>query len=372
MTKQSKFVNQALNTHEHHRMPSPSTFGSRLQLARKMSGLSYQGLADKLNGLVTKQALHKYEQGRMHPDSEKLIAIANALNVTVDFFYREEAVQIDKVDFRKRKALTATHEEAIKSTVRDRLGRYIELEKLMHDEQQFREPLAGRSCKTPEEAERLAELVREQWKLGRQPIISVYELLEERGIKVIEWEGPDKFFGLHAKVDGHVVVVVNSIHDNVMKRFTAAHELGHALIRPPDGMSEKDQETLCHRFAAALLIPAAEFTREIGVERKKLWIEELVILKEYWGISLAALMRRALDLEVITPNLYKWLCIQYNKQHMREKEPGSFPYRERTVRFKQLLLHALAQEALSLGQAASLMNMKMGLFRRYILETDQR
>ncbi|MCC6655248.1 MAG: helix-turn-helix transcriptional regulator, partial [Flavobacteriales bacterium] len=119
-------------------MPAPTPFGSRLQLARKMAGLSYQGLADKLNGLVTKQALHKYEQGAMHPDSEKLIAFANALNVTVDFFYREEAVQIDKVDFRKRKALTATHEEAIKSTVRDRLGRYIELEKLMSDEQAFK------------------------------------------------------------------------------------------------------------------------------------------------------------------------------------------------------------------------------------------
>ena len=61
-------------------------FGERLQLARKMAGLSYQGLADKLNGLVTKQSLHKYEQGSMHPDSEKLIAFANALNVTVDFF----------------------------------------------------------------------------------------------------------------------------------------------------------------------------------------------------------------------------------------------------------------------------------------------
>jgi hypothetical protein len=59
--------------------------------------------------------------------------------------------------------------------------------------------------------------VRVAWGLGRQPIISVYELLEEHAIKVIEWEGPEKFFGLHAKVDGHVVIVVNSIHDNVMR-----------------------------------------------------------------------------------------------------------------------------------------------------------
>lgn len=353
-------------------MPSPTPFGTRLQLARKMAGLSYQGLADKLNGLVTKQALHKYEQGSMHPDSEKLVAFANALNVTVDFFYREDAVQLEEVEFRKRKALTATHEVAIKTTVRDRMSRYIELERIVNDEQRFTDPLAGRACASPEDAEALAALVRKEWGLGRQPIISVFELLEEHGIKVIEWEGPEKFFGLHAQVDGHVVVVVNSIHDNVMKRFTAAHELGHAMLRLPADMPEKEQENLCHRFAAALLIPRDEFIREIGAERKKLWLEELVILKEYWGISLAALMRRALDLEVITPSLYKWLCIQYNRQRMREKEPGRFMYTERTVHFKQLLLHALAQEALSLGQAASLMNMKMGVFRRYILESDQR
>lgn len=361
-------------------MPAPSTskpsrkplrrtpFGERLQLARKMAGLSYQGLADKLQGLVTKQALHKYEQGTMMPDSEKLIAFANALNVTVDFFFREEGVRLDKVDFRKRKALTATQEVAIKTTVHDRMGRYIELEGIVKDVQRFKDPLAGRACSTPDDAEKLAADVRKAWKLGRQPIISVYELLEEHAIKVVEWEGPEKFFGLHAKVDGHVVVVVNSIHDNVMRRFTAAHELGHALINPPKDMPEKEAESLCHRFAASLLIPKDEFIREIGAKRPKLWLEELVILKEYWGISVSALMRRALDLEVITPSLYKWLCIQYNRQHWRTKEPGAFAYRERAVRFKQMLLHALAHEAISLGQAAGLTNMKMGAFRRYILE----
>jgi len=349
-------------------MPAPSTFGTRLQLARKMAGLSYQGLAEKLNGLVTKQALHKYELGKMSPDSEKLVAFANALGVPVDFFYRDTSVELGEVDFRKRKALTATHVVSIKSTVQEELSRYIKVERVLNAEQKFNERLAGQPCSTGQDAEALAAKVRKEWGLGRQPILSVYELLEEHGIKVIEWKGPEKFFGLHAKVEGHVVVVLNQSHNNEMKRFTAAHELGHALMRMPADMPENESEKLCHRFAAALLIPPDEFRREIGATRAKLWLNELVILKKYWGISVGALMRRALDLEVIKLSLYKWLCIQYARQRWRENEPGVYEYRERTVRFKQLLLHALAKEAISLSEGASLSNMKMGNFREYINE----
>jgi hypothetical protein len=102
----------------------------------------------------------------MHPDSEKLVAFANALNVTVDFFYREDAVQLEEVEFRKRKSLTATHEVAIKTTVRDRMSRYIELERIVNDEQRFTDPLAGRACAGPEDAEALAALVRKEWGLS--------------------------------------------------------------------------------------------------------------------------------------------------------------------------------------------------------------
>jgi transcriptional regulator with XRE-family HTH domain len=58
-----------------------NVFASRLVSARKMAGLSLQLLADRLENAVTKQALNKYEQGKMKPDSKGLIALANALNV---------------------------------------------------------------------------------------------------------------------------------------------------------------------------------------------------------------------------------------------------------------------------------------------------
>ena len=54
-------------------------FGARLKAARKMAGMSQQKLADATDNLITKQAVSKYEKGKMMPASDILIAISKAL-----------------------------------------------------------------------------------------------------------------------------------------------------------------------------------------------------------------------------------------------------------------------------------------------------
>ena len=59
---------------------APETpFGVRLRAARKMAGLSMEDLAGKLGGLVTKQAISKYEQGQMMPSPEVLERLVEVL-----------------------------------------------------------------------------------------------------------------------------------------------------------------------------------------------------------------------------------------------------------------------------------------------------
>lgn len=59
---------------------APETpFGVRLRAARKMAGMSMEDLAGKLRGLVTKQAISKYEQGRMMPSPEVLERLVEVL-----------------------------------------------------------------------------------------------------------------------------------------------------------------------------------------------------------------------------------------------------------------------------------------------------
>ena len=67
-------------------------FGIRLHSARKMAGMSMDALALKAGAVVSKQAISKYEKGLINPGSEVLLALAGALNVKADYFFRSSKI----------------------------------------------------------------------------------------------------------------------------------------------------------------------------------------------------------------------------------------------------------------------------------------
>mgnify|MGYP003124798161 CR=1 FL=1 len=75
----------------------------RLKSARLINGLSLQGLADRIDNRVTKQALSKYEQGQVVPDSDMIGVLAEALKVRPDYFHTDTEVKFGEIEFRKLK-----------------------------------------------------------------------------------------------------------------------------------------------------------------------------------------------------------------------------------------------------------------------------
>ncbi|MBE3124894.1 MAG: ImmA/IrrE family metallo-endopeptidase [Acidobacteria bacterium] len=63
------------------RASSQTPFGIRLRAARKMAGLSMEDLAKQLGGMVTKQAIGKYEKGRMMPTPEVMERLIKVLQI---------------------------------------------------------------------------------------------------------------------------------------------------------------------------------------------------------------------------------------------------------------------------------------------------
>ncbi len=80
----------------------------KLYSLRKKSGLSQEGLAEQLN--VSRQAISKWESGVSVPESEKLIAISEYFNVSVDYLIKEEIESFDafETDTRVNKAEVIT------------------------------------------------------------------------------------------------------------------------------------------------------------------------------------------------------------------------------------------------------------------------
>jgi len=98
--------------------------------------------------------------------------------------------------------------------------------------------------------------------------------------------------------NGKRLEIVYSIHlSDERRRFTIAHEMGHALLeragkRLPHSGTEV--ERLCDKFAAEILMPRDRFLETIG---STLTIERLFDLKRAFQVSLNAISLRCFELK---------------------------------------------------------------------------
>jgi len=159
------------------------------------------------------------------------------------------------------------------------------------------------------------------------------------------------------------VIVVNRTHDICRIRFTALHELAHHVLAFPDEMSENERERLCHAFSGALLLPAAQAKEAMNEHRFHFYLPELILLKEYWGISIAAMFARAKNLGIIKDYVYAKLNQGYRARHYHLNDPGKFQGEEKAHRFNQLLYKGLAEQMITLNQAALLRNITVRALR---------
>ena len=343
-------------------------FPERLKSARLMQGLSLQALADRMSNLVSKQALSKYEQGAMRPDGEVMTALCQALDIRSDYLARSVMPALQEIKFRKLSRLSAKEQEMAIERTRDFLQRYMELESILGEAGIFENPLESMDIQSESDLEAAAERVRERWQLGKDPIYNVVEFLENRGIKVLEINAHEDFNGMSAFVEKNVpVIVLNSFLNNVIdrKRFTALHELGHLLMqRQLECLPEKEQERWCNRFAGAMLLPQDVCRKVLGNKRHHILLNELILLKEQFGISPQAAMFRAIHAGIVSAFYGKSFWQDLSRKGLKKKEIGEFKSSEKATRFHQLLLRAVSEEIITYSKAAALNNQKLAEFRQ--------
>ena len=347
-------------------------FSERLKLARKRSGLSLRELSSNINGMVSAQAIGKYERGEMMPSSSVAIALANALDVTTTYLLSPTVVSLESVEFRKLASTKVRERAMVEAAVLDHVDRYLQVEELLDIASSIWEIPHGAPypAETVEDGELIAVRVREAWNLGGGPIPSMTELLEEHGTKVLKLDFPQTVDGLtcfvHRTDETAVPAIVCSTAKSIERqRFTLAHELGHLVMNIPAGMPE---EKICDRFASALLVPRDELVREVGHRRLDFGFGELVEIKKIFGVSAAALVIRMRDLGIIGEATVTRIFRGIGRS-WRTQEPCPLSQPESPKRFRRLCLRALAEDVISESKAAELLGMRVSEIERVMVGT---
>lgn len=340
--------------------------GQRIKQARDSAGLSLRDLA-VLCG-CSAMAISKYERGEITPSTEALLALSKALNVRVEYFFRQHDVQLEAVEYRKHADMPEREKKRVVADAREQLERWLALEEFIPTQWSTRFSLpTGLPAKIDslDEIEAVAQSVRKAWKLGNDALPALIDTLELHGIKVFvtSIDSDRKFDGLSAIANGKpIILIVGGSHQpGDRQRFTLAHELGHLILN--DRLNKRlDEEKACHRFAGAFLAPKDSVLRALGPQRT--WLEplELQLLKKEWGLSMGSWTLRARDLGIMsaTDTARMWT---FFKQHgWDKKEPDPQYPREQSRGFEQLVYRALAEDHISESKAAELLRLPLSEF----------
>lgn len=316
-------------------------FSIRLHEARMMMGLSMDKLAELTNGAITKQSISRYEKGIMHPKRDAMMALVHALHIS-EAYFKGTNLRIDVPMLRTTSDGKLSDEEA--QTIEAQLSfwteQYLTKEQKVGIASRFVNPIKGMAVSTVEDAIQAANLLREKWHCGDGPIASVLRLLERKGIKILVAELPDGVFGISTWADKrHPLILLDLRPEKTTAdrlRFTACHELAHLLLSFPED-SELNIEKRCNLFAGYFLFPPETFISEMGGKKRDfLTLEEMIDLKELYGVSVAAQVHEAWDLKMITREHYDWWYDERINKNRKEIGWGEYKFPETIGRERRI------------------------------------
>ncbi|MFC6091533.1 ImmA/IrrE family metallo-endopeptidase [Saccharothrix lopnurensis] len=320
-----------------------------LVLARDSRGLKQGDVAEAMKALeghgskVSQAYVSRAEAGRLTVSGDRLELYACALGYPPGLLVVREAevgAGPGLVHHRKKQAVAAPDLRRIHAVLN--LTR-IQLKGLLGDVPRVVKlsipQIPVDDYSPPEEA---AGIVRAEWGIPRGPLDSVLSLVEDAGGLVLrralvapvpldsgnESVPVDAISACAAGEDP--VVLLNSGTPGDRQRFTLAHELGHMVMH---STPHPDQEKQANRFAAELLMPAADIRDEFrGIVDLRL----LLSLKQRWRVSMWALLRRARTLGVISDWQHRTLAVEMSSIGYRTTEPDPLD-NERPVAVRSLV-----------------------------------
>lgn len=345
--------------------------GDRLRLAREFKGWTKEALGREVG--LTGAAIGQFERGDSTPNTGTLERLAMSLAVPVDFFAAgSDSGAAVGAYFRSLRSTTLTQRRQARAFVQyahqfvTALEHLVELPECRIDRHEP-DPASG----DRPDIEEIAALARRSWDVGPlEPLPNAVRLVERNGIVVVRNStGDTKVDAFSVPFADRSLIVLSSAkgkHDR--SRFDVAHELGHLIMHKPDTEATKLVEDQAHQFAAAFLMPAEGIRHELPAVSD--W-RALLRLKQKWGTSIAALLRRSRDLGVMSPARYTDAMKALSARGWRKDEPGSIRPEEPTL-LRRAVDIACEEEGVSIERLAEEAALSVQFVQELVDATDPR
>jgi len=307
--------------------------GRRIADARAEVGMTQADLAASVG--LERTALVRIESGGRKVSATELVAIADALDRPVDWFFAESPVAV--VSRRSDPAVggfSRALDRAVELVARD--VAFLQGRHLLSSGER---PSVRSAPESFEDAERLANYVREEVGRPNGPLVDLQSVAEGLGLLGFSLAlGFDAGDAAYVEVGKRGVAVINGTADPGRRRFSLAHELGHHLTgdayEPSPRLGTSDAERMFNAFAAYLLMPRSsvlEIWNEFSVQSLRLAaIAVAVRFSVSWTAACNQL--RNLDLidsrereQLIGNDLRQGELFEFGERYAIELEPPSVP-----------------------------------------------
>ncbi len=325
---------------------------ARLEQALAARSLTKGQLASLVG--VAASTVTKWCKGDQAPEADTFERLASVLNVQPDWLTRPVLPRVSSPLYRSNasalKAARAKLEARTEWTqeISVVLSEYVDFPQLNLPERSYQDPEQISDA----DIEAAAEECRSLWQLGRGPIQNLALAAEGAGILIVREETDiSAIEGLSSwsKLLERPIVFLSADKANGFRsRFDLAHEIGHLVLhkhipRADERDRYNQMEKQAHQFAGALLLPAETFASEIRIPAN---LDNLLILKQRWGASVAAMMMRLHALGLLSDVEKLSLFKRRSARWGSKAEPGDEKWEPEMPRLLRRTVELLVNEGI--------------------------
>lgn len=351
--------------------------GEVLQQARKKCSMTQADAAKVINAART--TIVAIEKGERRLKPNELIKLARAYGKAVSDFVRPSPI-IEPFEVQFRAAYKRSEpEEAQISPIIQRLEElcrnYLELEKIMDAPLPKNYPQEYDLTNMPIEpaAESIAIAERQRLGLGDGPIPLLRDILEQSvGVRIFYLKMPAKYSEIYSydeQLGG--CMAINLAHYEERRRWSMAHGYLHFLAhrRKPvvdfEGQYQRipESERLAEAFPKYFLMPTSGLLKRFNDmyrTKGKFTPTNLFTLAHYYGVSIAALVYRLEEMELLPSGTWDRLRDRGLKVRKVQQELGLEEIQQRTdivpIHYQHLAIEAFDQGIITEGRFADFLD----------------